>query len=40
MRRLDDHTYRATYRIGEIDVEVRWVWDGERFHPGSIDRVR
>lgn len=40
VRPVDARTWRSIHRIGEIDLEVRWVQDGERFSIVAFDLAR
>ena len=40
VRYVDESTYRSIHRIGEIDLEVRWVRDGERYRITAFGLAR
>lgn len=40
VRKVDAKTFRAIHRIGEVDLESRWVWDGAQFHLTAFDFLR
>jgi hypothetical protein len=40
VRTVDATTYRAIHRLGEIELESIWAWDGERYRLTALDLVR